>query len=77
MACSSKKSFLEQLSDKNSLKKSQDGYIRVLSIFIFIPKSTTDITQDIMYTMDINILDISFRDFAVGTNEFNKLKNKD
>tara|TARA_B100000214_G_scaffold49951_1_gene31421 strand:- start:1107 stop:1313 length:207 start_codon:yes stop_codon:yes gene_type:complete len=30
-----------------------------------------------MYTMDINCLGIKFIDFAVGTNEFNKLENKD
>ena len=70
-----KSRFGEQLWDKNSLQKNQDGFIRVLSKFI--TKSTTHITQDIIYTMDINFLDISFRDVAVGANEFNKLNNKD
>ena len=70
-----KSRFGEQLWDKNSLQKNQDGSIRVLSKFI--PKSTTDITQDIMYTMDINCFDMSFKDVAVGTNEFNTLENKD
>ena len=65
----------EQLWDKNSIQKNQDGFIRVLSKFI--PKSTTDITQDILYTMDVNCSKNSFRDVAVGAKEFNEFKNKD
>ena len=65
----------EQLWDKNSVKKNQDGSIRVFSKFI--PKSTTNITQDILYTMDINCSENSFRDIGVGTKEFNKFTNKD
>ena len=70
-----KSQYGEQLWDKNSLQKNQDGSIRVFSKFI--PKSTTDITQDILYTMDINCSENSFRDIAIGENEFNEFKNKD
>lgn len=70
-----KSQYGEQSWDKNSLQKNQDGSIRVLSKFV--PTSTTDITQDILYTMDINCLEQSFRDIAVGTKEFNEFKNKD
>ena len=64
----------EQLWDKNSVHKNQDGSIRLFSKFI--PKSTTEITKDILYTMDINCLENSFRDVAVGAKEFNEFKNK-
>ena len=64
-----------QLWDKNSVQKNQDGSIRVFSKFI--PKSTTKITQNILYTMDINCSKKSFRDVAVGSNEFNEFNNKD
>tara|TARA_Y100001968_G_scaffold322524_1_gene358723 strand:+ start:238 stop:633 length:396 start_codon:yes stop_codon:yes gene_type:complete len=63
-----------QLWDKNSVQKNQDGSIRVFSKFI--PKSTTKITQNILYTMDINCSKKSFRDVAVGTKEFNEFNNK-
>ncbi len=65
----------EQLWDKDSVQKNQDGTMRVFSKFI--PKSDTEITQDILYTMDINCSENSFRDFAVGAKEFNQFKNKD
>ena len=42
----------EQLWDKNSIQKNQDGSIRLLSQFI--PTSTSDITNNILYTMDVN-----------------------
>ena len=70
-----KSQYGEQLWDKNSIQKNQNGYIRVFSKFI--PKSTTDITQDILYTMDVNCSENSFRDVAVGAKEFNEFKNKD
>ncbi len=70
-----KSQYGEQLWDKNSIKKNQDGSIRVLSKFI--PKSTTDITQDILYTMDVDCLKNSFRDVAVGAKEFDEFANKD
>ena len=65
----------EQLWDKKSIQKNHDGSIRVFSKFI--PKSTTVITQDILYTMDVNCSKNSFRDVAVGAKEFNEFKNKD
>ena len=65
----------KQLWDKNSLKNNLDGSIRVLSKFI--PKSTTAISQDILYTMDINCSASSFRDVAVGAKEFNEFPNND
>ena len=64
-----------QLWDKNSVQKNNNGSLRVFSKFI--PKSTTEITQDILYTMDINCSEKSFRDVAVGAKEFNEFKNKD
>ena len=65
----------EQLWDKSSVKKNQDGSIRVFSKFI--PKSKSQITQDILYTMDINCSENSFKDVAIGAQEFNQFKNKD
>ncbi len=70
-----KSQFGEQLWDKNSVQKNKDGSLRVFSKFI--PKSTTKITQDILYTMDINCSENSFRDVAIGAKEFNEFKNKD
>ena len=70
-----KSQYGEQLWDQNSVQTNLDGFTRVLSKFV--PKSTTEITQDILYTMDINCSEKSFRDIAVGANEFNEFKNKD
>ena len=70
-----KSQYGEQLWDQNSVQTNLDGFTRVLSKFI--PKSTTNITQDILYTMDINCSEKSFRDIAVGANEFNEFENKD
>ena len=70
-----KSQYGEQLWDKNSVKKNRDRSLRVLSKFV--PKSTTDITKDILYTMDINCSDKSFRDIAVDVQEFNEFNNKD
>ncbi len=70
-----KSQYGKQLWDKNSVQKNQDGSIRVFSKFI--PKTITDITQDILYTMDINCSEKSFRDVAVGAKEFNEFKNQD
>ena len=47
-----KSQYGEQLWDKNSVQINQDGFVRVLSKFI--PKSTTAITQDNLYTIDFN-----------------------
>ena len=70
-----KSQYGKQLWDKNSVQKNQDGFIRVLSKFI--PKSTSEITQDILYTMDVNCSEKSFRDVAVGAKEFNEFENDD
>ena len=64
-----------QLWDKKSVQRNQDGSIEVLSKFI--PKSSTDITQGILYTMNVNCSNKSFRDIAVGAKEFNEFANKD
>jgi len=70
-----KSQYGEQLWDQHSVQTNLDGFTRVLSKFV--PKSTTDITQEILYTMDINCSEKSFRDIAVGANEFNEFENKD
>ncbi|KGG20680.1 hypothetical protein [Prochlorococcus marinus] len=70
-----KSQYGEQLWDKSSVEKNEDGSIRVLSKFI--PKTTNKITQNILYTMDINYSEKSFKDIAVGVKEFNEFENKD
>ncbi len=70
-----KSQFGKQLWDKHSVNKNQNGSIRVISKFI--PKGSTKITQSILYTMDINCLDESFRDLAISTTQFNEFKNND
>ena len=70
-----KSQYGEQIWDQNSVQTNLDGFTRVLSKFV--PKSTSDITQDILYTIDINCSEKSFRDIAVGANEFNEFENKD
>ena len=69
-----KSQYGEQLWDKNSVQKNLDGSIRVFSKFI--PKRSTDITQDILYTMDVNCSENSFRDVAIGAKVFNLFKNQ-
>ena len=54
------------------MQKNQDESITVFSKFT--PKSKRKITQNILYTMDIYCSENSFKDSAVGTNEF---RNKD
>ena len=63
----------EQLWDRKSIKRNEDGSVRVLSKFI--PKTKSEITQDILYTMDINCFEKSFRDVDVFTNEENSHLN--
>ena len=63
----------EQVWDKQSIQINEDGTIRVLSKFI--PKTKSDITKDILYTMDINCTAKTFRDVAVGADEFNEFEN--
>ena len=63
----------EQVWDQKSIQINNDGTIRVLSKFI--PKTKSDITKDILYTMDINCTEKTFRDVAVGADEFNEFEN--
>tara|TARA_Y100001968_G_scaffold306301_1_gene323000 strand:+ start:8204 stop:8593 length:390 start_codon:yes stop_codon:yes gene_type:complete len=63
-----------QVWDELSLKKNRDGSIRILSKFI--PKTKNDITNDILYTMDINCQNKTFRDVALGQNNFDEFKNR-
>ena len=62
-----KSEYGEQLWDRQSIKRNDDGSVRVLSKFI--PKTKSEITNDIFYTMDINCLEKSFRDVDVSTDE--------
>ena len=68
-----KSNYGEQLWDKKSLQRNSDGSVRVISKFI--PKNKSEITQDIIYTMDINCFEKSFRDVAVGTGQSNNSLN--
>ena len=63
----------EQLWDRKSIKRNEDGSVRVLSKFI--PKTKSEITKDIIYTMDINCFEKSFRDIDVFTDEKNRRLN--
>ena len=64
-----KSEYGEQLWDKQSIKRNEDGSVRVLSKFI--PKTKSEITEDILYTMDINCFEKSFRDVDVSIDEVN------
>ena len=72
-----KSEYGEQLWDRQSIKRNGDGSVRVLSKFI--PKTKSEITKDILYTMDINCFEKSFRDVDVSIDEansnFNDLAN--
>ena len=59
----------EQLWDRQSIKRNEDGSVRVLSKYI--PKTKSEITKDILYTMDINCFEKSFRDVDVSIDEVN------
>ena len=64
-----KSEYGKQLWDKQSVKRNEDGSVRVLSKFI--PKTKSEITKDILYTMDINCFEKTFRDVDVSTDEVN------
>ena len=64
-----KSEYGEQLWDKQSISRNEDGSVRVLSKFI--PKTKSEITKDILYTMDINCFEKSFRDVDVSIDEVN------
>ena len=68
-----KSEYGEQLWDRQSIKRNEDGSVRVLSKFI--PKTKSEITKDILYTMDINCFEKSFRDVDVSTDELNSYFN--
>ena len=68
-----KSEYGEQLWDRKSIKRNEDGSVRVLSKFI--PKTKSEITKDIFYTMDINCFEKSFRDVDVSINEVNNNSN--
>ena len=72
-----KSEYGEQLWDKQSIRRNEDGSVRVLSKFI--PKTKSEITEDILYTMDINCFEKTFRDVDVSIDEvnsnFNNLAN--
>ena len=65
-----KSEYGEQFWDRQSIKRNEDGSVRVLSKFI--PKTKSEITKDIFYTMDINCFEKSFRDVDVSIDEVNK-----
>ena len=65
--------FGKQLWDAKNMHKNTDGSIRVLSKFI--PKIKNDITKDILYTMDINCSQKTFRDVGVGAKDFDEFEN--
>jgi len=69
-----KSEYGEQLWDRQSIKRNEDGSVRILSKFI--PKTKSEITKDILYTMDINCFEKSFRDVDVSTDEVNSNFNK-
>ena len=68
-----KSEYGEQLWDRQSIKRNEDGSVRVLSKFI--PKTKSEITKDILYTMDINCFEKSFRDVDVSIDEANSKFN--
>ena len=63
----------KQVWDKLSFQINNDGTIRILSKFI--PMTKNEITKDILYTMDINCSENTFRDVALGKDNFNEFKN--
>ena len=64
-----KSEYGEQLWDRKSIKRNGDGSVRVLSKFI--PKTKSEITKDILYTMEINCFEKSFRDVGVSVEDIN------
>ena len=65
--------FGKQLWDAKTMHTNEDGTIRVLSKFI--PKIKNDITKDILYTMDINCSQKTFRDVGAGAKDFDEFEN--
>jgi len=69
-----KSEYGEQLWDRQSIKRNEDGSLRILSKFI--PKTKSELTKDILYTMDINCIEKTFRDVDVSTDEINSNLNE-
>ena len=61
----------KQFWDKKSIKRNKDGSVRVISRFI--PKTKSEITDDIIYTMDINCFEKLFKDVATKTDQTNEI----
>ena len=66
--------FGQQFWDKNSIQNNVDGSIRIQSKFI---ANSGDIEiQEILYTMEINCKENTFRDISTGSEKLYELKNK-
>ena len=61
----------KQFWDKKSIKRNKDGSVRVISRFI--PKTKSEIIDDIIYTMDINCFEKLFKDVAIKTDQTNEI----
>ena len=57
----------KQLWDKKSISDNNDGSLRVLSKYI--PKIQNENIEEIVYIMDIDCKNNTYRDIAVGLNE--------
>ena len=62
-----------QVWDKLSLENNKDGSIRILSKFI--PNTKNETASTILYTMDINCSQKTFKDVYLGQNKFEEFKN--
>jgi len=64
-----KSEYGEQLWDRKSIKRNEDGSVRVLSKFI--PNTKSEIAKDILYTMDINCFEKSYREYKQSQKQIN------
>lgn len=62
----------EKFWDKNNIHRNQDGWLRIFSKFI--PNINNKITPAILYKVDINYIEKTFKDFAVGSKDFMSIK---
>ena len=66
--------FGQQFWDKNSIQNNVDGSIRIQSKFV---ANSGDIEiQEILYTMEINCKENTFRDISTGSKKLYEFKNK-
>tara|TARA_B100000073_G_scaffold345231_1_gene353760 strand:- start:1969 stop:2334 length:366 start_codon:yes stop_codon:yes gene_type:complete len=70
-----KTQYGKQLWDQKNLFINEDGSIRIFSKFI--PRTKSKISEDILYTMDINCFEKTFRDIGLGSKDFNEYQNID